>query len=209
MNYTFKQLQDKILGWLDYSDDQGPMRERVKEALNDALVTRVADARWPFMLVEPPSTVTVSPGTQVYALDGTLDRLLYVKDQASGEPLHEVPRQEYYENTQEDDFVLRGQNLKLLVNPTRSRVLEYQFYKLPTLLSGDADEPDIPFPHSLILVYDSLLTLRAYTTEADNIREWEKMQERMQNNLIQTFLIEGQTLGAHSTYIQSDPEDWQ
>lgn len=93
--------------------------------------------------------------------------------------------------------------LRLLYNPDSTDLIEYQFYRTPTTLTHDYDIPELPFPHSGILVWDALLQLSAYDNDATGgrIEIWLNNQKRMELQLRQSYL-EGQTLGAQPRYVR-------
>lgn len=95
------------------------------------------------------------------------------------------------------------QQLEFLVQPIATDVIEYKFIRQPTLLVNDADIPDIPFPHSQILVWDTLLLFSGYLTEmsATAIQSWTDMRNRLEIELAEAFL-EGQSLENQPKYIR-------
>jgi hypothetical protein len=74
---------------------------------------------------------------------------------------------------------------------------------MPTLLTNDYDVPDIPPPHSQILVWDALLLFAGYLTDisSKSIQVWTDMRNKMEIQLAETFL-EGQSLEAHPRYVR-------
>lgn len=66
--YSFKQLQDETLGWLDEVDNNATTRDNVKAALNAAHVDLLTKQDWNFMLWPTPLTFTTVSGTQQYSL---------------------------------------------------------------------------------------------------------------------------------------------
>lgn len=89
------------------------------------------------------------------------------------------------------------QQLRTLWTPDALDQIEYLFYRNPNPLNYDESVPDIPFPHSRILVWDALLKFAAYDGQMDPMRvqEWTANQSRMDLTMRQAFL-EGQTIGA-------------
>lgn len=76
---TYKNLQDRVLAWLDEVGDAGTTLTLVKYALSKANKQRATQERWPFMLSEPTTFATVL-NQQSYALDQDFFRPLYFKN---------------------------------------------------------------------------------------------------------------------------------
>lgn len=76
---TYKQLQDKVLGWLDEAGDTSTTLALTKFALQKAHSKRIAQERWPFMLY-PPQTLTFIPGRQLYPLHSEFLRPMYFRN---------------------------------------------------------------------------------------------------------------------------------
>jgi hypothetical protein len=95
------------------------------------------------------------------------------------------------------------QLIELLSAPTSADVIEYRFIKQPTLLSADNDVPDIPAPHSHILVYDALLQFAGYLTDLStkSIQAWTDIRNKMELQLAEAYL-EGQTIETHPRYVR-------
>lgn len=91
-------------------------------------------------------------------------------------------------------------------NPTATGLdeIEYRFYRQPMILVNDYDIPDLPFPHTQILVYDALVQMSGYLTEANpqTLQVWRMKQMEAQVSLYQAYGTEGQTLEATPTYVR-------
>jgi len=94
------------------------------------------------------------------------------------------------------------QQIRMLWTPSAVDEIEYQFFRNPTSLDDDDAVPDIPFPHSGILVWDALLLLAAYDGRIDSARKaiWSDNQQRMDLAMRQAFL-DGQSLKAEPAQI--------
>lgn len=79
--------------------------------------------------------------------------------------------------------------------PGGGETIEYRFYRTPRTLSADNDIPEIPFPHSNLLVWDALMILAAYDGQIDpgRLQVWQDNQERMVVAMKQA-LTDGQSL---------------
>jgi len=100
--------------------------------------------------------------------------------------------------------------IEFLSLPNAGEIIEYQFYRQPSVLSNDNDIPDIPAPFSRILVWDALLMFAGYNTDVSqkSMQIWAKMASDLETGLYQTF-IQNQTRGAiGSTAILTRDEDF-
>ncbi len=95
------------------------------------------------------------------------------------------------------------QQLYLLGNPPTGDVIEYRFYRQPLVLVNDYDIPEIPPPHTQILVWDTLCLLAGYNTDIPGqaLQVWQNQQARAEANLIEAHL-EAQSLEAQVRYIR-------
>jgi hypothetical protein len=182
---TFKNLQDDVLGWIDEGDNTTAPEitlSRVKSALNAANQKRASARRWRFMAATP-LTLTLVPGTRTYALDSTVAIPIYFWNDSTNRPLTELnPELVHSRNysggggsetlaslyggeSQDGDYVLGHQSITLVWTPATADVISYGFYRLPAVMTLDADLPDIPFPHSQILVNDALIKMATYNED--------------------------------------------
>ena len=94
--------------------------------------------------------------------------------------------------------------LELLRAPTAADVIEYVFYRVPKKLVNDYDIPDIPAPHSQILVWDALLLFSGYNTDTSGsaLKTWVGMQQGMEEDMRRVWL-EGASLEAAPRYVRS------
>lgn len=100
------------------------------------------------------------------------------------------------------------QAIRLLWTPDAADEIEYAFYRNPNPLNNDESIPDIPYPHSGILVWDALLLLAAYDGRIDAARKeiWMGNQQQMDLTMRQSFL-DGQSLGAEAPGVHYIDED--
>ncbi len=93
--------------------------------------------------------------------------------------------------------------IEFLESPSQADVIEYQFYRVPHLLSADNDIPPTPFPFSHIHIYDALLEIATYNTElsAKHIQIWAAKQTEWDTKLEQAFM-EGNALGAQPRFVR-------
>jgi len=100
------------------------------------------------------------------------------------------------------------QQIRLLYEPTEAETIEYLFFRSPNPLNYPEDVPDIPYPHSGILVWDALKLLYAYDGQLDSARlaVIQDNIDRMDTAMRQSF-IEGQSLLAETPEIHDIEED--
>lgn len=74
---TFKNLQDKVLRYLDEAGDTSTTLALVKDALNTANTKRATAEKWPFMLWDTVELLNVTSGQQTYTLHPEYFRASY------------------------------------------------------------------------------------------------------------------------------------
>ena len=86
---------------------------------------------------------------------------------------------------------------QLLESPPANEVIAYRFWRTPRIMSGDNDIPDVPYPHSIILVYDALLAFSGYNEDVSPIaaQAWMNMRQRLYQTMLTTF-HDGRSLGS-------------
>lgn len=106
------------------------------------------------------------------------------------------------------EFARSYQLVELLALPAGPDVIEYKFFRLPTKLVADNDIPDIPPPHSQILVWDACLLFTGYITDLNpaSVSMWRAMEENMEVNMKRAF-VEGTTAEAEARYVRYVPGD--
>ena len=73
--------------------------------------------------------------------------------------------------------------------PGVARAYTYGFLRVPMTLSADNDIPEIPFPWSELLVYDTLLDLATYNSEigSQHVVIWTKRYEELLKQLTEAY----------------------
>jgi hypothetical protein len=89
--YTFKNLQDEVLGWLDEAGDTGTTLTNVKAGLNRSHQQRLMAAPWPFLLWPTVETFPTVSGTRVYTLHSEFWRPEYFYNRDTSSFLVETP----------------------------------------------------------------------------------------------------------------------
>lgn len=307
--YTYKDLQDQVLAYLDESGTTGTSLTLTKNFLNQAHQMRLAMEPWPFLVWDSAEVLTCSTSTRFYALHQEFWRPLYFFNRTTKSYLIEVPARQLADtqarwndevghpsnfrmasrspvaaqpsassvltivstsasdNTSAYAITVKGvtangvttetitpngttpapstnaftkilsvtktlawngsmtmtsnsaavtnlylfpteygrsyQQLELLVTPSAADVIEYRFFRMPLTLVNDYDIPDIPPPHSQILVWDALLLFAGYLTDisSKSLSAWTDMQHKMEIQLAETFL-EGQSVESAPRYVR-------
>jgi hypothetical protein len=80
--------------------------------------------------------------------------------------------------------------------PTAAETFTYRFFRAPRVMTRDYDKPDLPFPHSNVLVYDALLDLATYNElDSESVNIWRDKQQHHVQSLYLTKL-DGDSTGA-------------
>lgn len=88
---TFKNLQDKVLRWLDEAGDTNITLALVKDGINGANKKRVGDESWPFMLWDDAVVLNINAGQQNYSLHPEYFRPFYFYNRTQIDYMSEVP----------------------------------------------------------------------------------------------------------------------
>lgn len=213
MALSFLQLQNKVLGWLDEGDAveaDEQVVELVKEALVEADLSRSMARRWPFLVDD--ATLVLTPGQRVYALDASFRIPMFFWNETSKASLiqnkeEQLKTRDFSGGLLDDlfligprygEYVLRGRNLILLWTPATADVISYGFYKVPVEMTDDADEPNIPFPESRVLIYDTLLEMAVYNEDLSTakVERWTLKQQQYENALDAAYMQENDSNSA-------------
>lgn len=94
--------------------------------------------------------------------------------------------------------------IQLLWTPGTAIEIDYRFLVTPRRMVNDGDIPNIPYPHSQVLVWDALLLMAAYDSQTDpgRVRVWSDYRDQLELQMRQTYL-EGQTIGAQVRYVRA------
>lgn len=106
------------------------------------------------------------------------------------------------------EFARSYQQIRMLWTPDATDQIEYLFFRNPNPLTYPGSVPDIPYPHSGILVWDTLLLLAAYDGRLDTGRAsvWKDNQSRMDLTMRQVFL-DGQSIHADTPQVRVIEDD--
>lgn len=84
--------------------------------------------------------------------------------------------------------------------PTATETLIYRYFRKPRLMTRNFDTPNIPYPHSEILVYDALLDLATYNElDSESVNIWREKQMQLKENLY-LQLLEPDTVAGIGLY---------
>lgn len=208
MSWDFEDLQQQVLVYMDDTTNDGNLLTNVKNSLNVANAQRCTEYPWKFMLATTSTTFTCTSASS-YTLSTSVSKPLYFYNQTKREFVQIIPER----GLRSTDFVstdptldknravLRGANqtLVFLQAPTVGDVISYHYYRLPALMSSASDLPDIPFPHSQVLAWDTLINMKAYVLEPDAIAVFQDNQQKALTSLYAAF-------GDHADIIGSEPE---
>lgn len=228
MAWTYLQMQNKVLGWLDDTADQDRMRAMVQQLLNDANIARSTEYPWTFMRAS--ATLTVTSGNPVVALPADFYRPWHIPVSGTNEFATEISARSlqelgptpsssqwpystmyglqtpfYYDTTTVTvgETTERRKAIVLLTTPTSSSTMTIKYYKTPTEMTNDADLPNIPWPHSQVLVYDALLALKAYAVESPELLPFFVKQRNEALYRLYESEKSDQTLGSWGSYIHA------
>lgn len=224
MAWTFLQMQDKVLGWLDDTGDDDRMREMCKQVLNDAQLARTTEYPWAFMR----KTATLTPltaGSAVFALPADFYRPCSLQVPGTNQWMTEISmrgRQQlgpdpastvattvygniygvsypfYYDST-----TVSGAARRAVVCADTGQVptsITCIYYYYPTEMSANTDLSALPSPHEQLLVYDAVMDLKTYASESvDLIPLLARKRDEALARLYESQKGD-QTLGAWGSY---------
>ena len=215
MSYTFKNLQDQVLAFMDEEGDTGTVLTNVKNALNQSQINVLTSHPWGFMR-ETGTNITLVPGTLTYSLPTDFERLSYIYNTTKKHFMEHVPDRQvdsndtyavYGDRTSGTRFTIEGRTLRLLFNPADADVLAVEYFRSPTLMSADGDIPDIPFPFSAILMWDALLMMKVYAAEPSGAQVWAENRDRLLVGLFTTYGQWAQGLSGDNPRVKFYSED--
>jgi hypothetical protein len=222
---TFSELQQEVLGWLDEQDDTDVTLPRVKAALNAAHRQRCTEQDWDFLNVETTFTLTAGDRTVTLPTDCRQVKRLY--NHTKGFDYLEVPAPALglspipsATNTHAREFYIRAvgspggggvgasvtQALQLVFfAPPEADSVELH-YRAPILpMVVDSAEPLLPEEHHDLLVWDALITMKAYHTDAEALPVWRELQRAAHDALLWNHGMGAHTIGGQPTYIRYVP----
>ena len=93
--------------------------------------------------------------------------------------------------------------------PNANETFTYRYFRTPRRMTRDYDRPDLPYPHSNLLVYDTLLDLATYNElDSESVNLWRDKQYECLAALYQ-LKLEGDTVAGSPNYINSGTSPWR
>lgn len=196
---TYRELQDRVLDLISKSDTT--TRNRVKNWLNMGQNDFVIREVWPFR--EEVAVLNTVQGTQEYSLishipDIDAQNIVSVSTQgSSGVKLTYVPFQKLRSSYPDFDttpesvpqiYYLRAGSIGFWPVPDGVYSVEIDYYKLPTEMEDDADEPMLPLGYREALVHYALSMEQDFNTDPDlavkSMNRYEQIVTLARNNLL-------------------------
>lgn len=196
---TYRELQDRVLDLISKSDTT--TRNRVKNWLNMGQNDFVIREVWPFR--EEVAVLTTVQGTQEYSLishipDIDAQNIVSVAIQgSSGIKLPYTPFQRLRAEQPDFDvtseavpqtYYLRAGSIGFWPLPNDVYSIEIDYYKLPTEMDADADEPMLPVGYREALIHYALSMEQDFNTDPDlavkSMNRYEQVVTLARNNLL-------------------------
>jgi len=95
MILSYKNLQDRVLDWIDESDDTGHTLDLVKDAINASHRRVLTAKQWSFMAWPQEESITTAAGTDYYSLNPNTNRIYHLWDVTNRVYVPVVPRREW------------------------------------------------------------------------------------------------------------------
>lgn len=196
---TYREIQDRVLDLVSRSDSG--TRNRVKESINLGYKQFVSRELWPFR--ETTDDITTVSGTQEYSLvsnftDVDSNNIISVAIQGDSKrklayiPFNQLRAQEpdydYIGTSLPRYYYLKGGNIGLWPAPDAVYTITVDYYKVPTDLSNDSDEPILPVAYREALVKYALSAEHDYNSDPDlaqkSMNEYEQIVALARQNLL-------------------------
>lgn len=196
---TYREIQDRVLDLISKSDSI--TRNRIKNWINMGYYNFVLRELWPFR--EVTGSLNTVAGTQEYDLStnfSTMDEqnIISVSIQgASSRKLIYWPYNQLRDNQPDFDlegqslperYYLKGNQIGFWPVPNDAYSISIDYFKIPTELSADADEPIIPVPYRQALIQFALSKEHDFNTDPDlaqkAMNEFEQIVTMARNNLL-------------------------
>lgn len=218
---TYRNIQDLVLDSLGRSDST--TRNRVKNWINLGQSDFVLRELWPFR--ETTGSLSLVAGTQEYSLSSNFSNIdsqniIAVSLQgASGRKLlywpynqlrNTYPDFDYNGQSLPDKYYLKSGYIGFYPIPNGADSIAVDYYKTPTELSADSDEPIIPVNYREALVHYALSLEHDYDGDPDlaqkSSNRYEEIVTLARNNLLAQPTDEGnfRILGPADFYNSTD-----
>lgn len=219
MATTYRDMQDRVLSLVSRSDSA--TRTRVQDSINRGYKQFVNRELWPFR--EATGDISTVAGTQEYSLSSNFtdldtNSILDVTLQGATNkklsywPLNHLradqPDLDLATSGVPERYYLRAGNIGLWPQPDAVYTLRVDYYKVPTELSSDSDEPIIPEGYREALEKYALSAEHDYNSDPDlavkAMNEYEQIVALARNNL----LNQPNDTGAFTVLGPADSRSW-
>lgn len=189
-NQTFRNIQDNVLSLISKSDST--TRERVKNWINMGENDFVLRELWPFR--EVTGTLNLVVGTQEYDLSTNFSNLdeqniisVSIQGASSGKltywPFNQL-RADQPDFDQEGQslptrYYIKGGQIGFWPVPSSAYAVSIDYYKIPTVLSADADESILPLGYREALVHYALDLEHKFNTDYDLAQASQNRYEQL------------------------------
>lgn len=196
---TFKDIQDRTLDILSKNDLA--TRTRVKNHINLGYHDFVTRELWPFR--EVTDNIVTIAGTQEYTLTtefADIDRQNIVGVAIQGDnqtrltylPFNQArisrPDLDYDGTDVPRFYYLKAGKIGFWPSPAEAYTIDVDYYKVPTELSSDTDEPIIPISYREALIHYALSFEHDYNTDYEaaikSMNRYEQIVTLARNNLL-------------------------
>lgn len=216
---TYQEIQDAVLDLLGKSDTS--TRNRVKTWINMGQSDFVLRELWPFR--EVTGTITTVQGTQEYTLtdefsDIDSQNIISVASQNnSGKKLTYWPynhlRAEYpdFDHSQSavpERYYIKSGKIGFWPSPNGAYNIDIDYYKIPTALSGDTDETDIPLNYREALMHYALSLEHDFNTDPDLAQKSSNRYEQIVTLARNNLLSQPVDTGNFRILGPADAKDW-
>lgn len=198
-NITYKDIQDNTLSLISKSDST--TRNRIKVWINMGYQDFVLRELWPFR--ESTDSITTVAGTQEYTLStefADIDQQNIISVAIQGAPNKKLTYWPYNQlRADKPDFDLegtgvperyyiKGGKIGFWPSPAAEYTIAVDYYKIPTELDGDSDEPIIPLAYRESLMQYALSLEHDFNTDPDlaqkALNRYEQIVALARNNLL-------------------------
>lgn len=198
-NTTFIDIQDRVLDLISKSDST--TRNRIKNWINMGYSDFVLRELWPFR--ETVGTLNLVQGTQEYSLstnfsDIDAQNIVSVAIQGANQkkltywPFNQLrasqPDFDFTGTSTPERYYIQAGQMGFWPSPNAALTVLIDYYKVPTELSVDSDEPIIPVNYREALVHYALSLEHDFNTDPDlavkSMNRYEQIVTLARNNLL-------------------------
>lgn len=216
---TFLDIQNRVLDLVSRSDST--TRNRVKDSINLGYKQFVSRELWPFR--EVTDTFSTVAGTQEYSLVSNFsnidnNNIISVTIQGSTNkklsywPFNQLrasqPDFDLIGSDVPERYYLQAGNMGLWPAPNAVYTIAVDYYKTPTELSNDSDEPIIPIAYREALVKYALAAEHDYNSDPDLAQKAMNEYEQIVTLARQNLLTQPTDTGNFQVLGPADNKSW-